>query len=125
MMMPDVNLLVAFSSPSHPFHDAARAWFDENPEVVTCAITELGMLRVLIQIGTPPDIADAHLENLFGTRRKTMLPCDLSGIVLKGKISRHGQVTDSYLVEICKQHRVKLATFDKGISDAVLVPIKM
>jgi predicted nucleic acid-binding protein len=65
MMMPDVNVLVAVSDPSHPFYHKAKAWLDANSPVATCAITELGMVRVLIQLGAPIQQAENHLTSLM------------------------------------------------------------
>jgi predicted nucleic acid-binding protein len=121
MMMPDVNLLVASADPSHTLHGRAIGWLNANTPVATCALTELGMLRILIRLGTPVKKAEIYLAYLIKTHRKMFIPCDLSADALAGLIAGHQQVTDRYLVELCARHNVKLATLDKSIPGAHLV----
>ena len=44
----DVNVLVALLVPEHQHHDAAIEWFaaEANQGWATCAVTELGVIRV-------------------------------------------------------------------------------
>ena len=121
MMMPDVNVMVAVSDTSHPFYGKAKAWLQANSPVATCALTELGMVRVLIQLGTPISQAENHLASLISKYRGAFINCDLSVEGLRGKISGHRQITDKYLVELCSKHSLQLATFDKSISGALLI----
>ncbi len=118
--MPDVNLLVAMSWPEHSHHQLATEWRERNPTFYTCALTELGVLRVLISIGAPVPMAEDQLATVI-KHRKALLPCDLSADVLRGKIRGHKQVTDSYLLEVARKNGVKLATLDGGIKGAELV----
>ena len=97
MMMPDVNVLVAVSDPSHPFYEKAKVWLDANSPIATCALTELGMVRVLIQLGAPIQQAENHLASLISKYRGVFVNCDISVEVLKGKITGHRQLTDKYL----------------------------
>jgi predicted nucleic acid-binding protein len=122
MMMPDVNVLVAVSDPSHRFYHRAKAWLDANSPVATCAITELGMVRVLIQLGAPVQQAENHLTSLISKYRGLFVNCDVSVDALKGKITGHGQLTDKYLVQLCAKHALRLATFDKSIPAAYVIP---
>lgn len=121
MMMPDVNVLVALASASHASHTAARDWLRNNTPVATCTITELGMLRVLIQTGVPVAMAEAHLENFVLVHRGKLVACDLAVGDLKGKIRGHKQLTDLYLLELCRKHGLDFATFDQSIPGAVIV----
>ena len=121
MMMPDVNLLVAYSSETHEAHQGAVDWFRQNSPIATCAITELGMLRVLIQLGTPIQTAEIQLARVIARHRKLFVQCDLSAEVLKGKLLGYRQITDLYLLALCELHSMKLATLDKGIPGATLV----
>jgi predicted nucleic acid-binding protein len=121
MMMPDVNVLVAASDRAHVFHTRARAWLQQNSPVATCALTELGMVRILIRLGTSIKDAEEQLAFLAANFRGAFIHCDFSVEALKGKISGHRQITDKYLVELCAKHSLQLATFDKSISGAHLV----
>ena len=86
MIMPDVNLLVAISSPTHTAHVIATGWLAKNAPVATCAITELGMLRVLIQLGAPASVAEGYLARFVSLHRTPFVPCDISAEALKNKI---------------------------------------
>jgi predicted nucleic acid-binding protein len=48
----DVNVLVAIVVPEHEHHDVALAWYtsEANPVWSSCAVTELGMIRVCAQL---------------------------------------------------------------------------
>ena len=101
MMMPDVNVLVAASDPSHISYHKAKGWLQANAPVATCAITELGMVRILIQLGASVADAEAHLSVIAARYRGAFIPCDISVESLKGKISGHRQITDKCLIELC------------------------
>src|SRR5881392_469477 len=118
MMLPDVNVLVAASDRGHMFHSKARAWLEANSPVATCALTELGMVRILIQLGTSIKDAEAQLTFLASNFRGVFINCDLSVEALKGKITGHRQITDKYLTKLCGKHSLQLAKFDKSISGA-------
>ena len=47
----DVNALVALGFINHEFHNRVAVWLrkQQAPQLATCAITELGFLRVLAQ----------------------------------------------------------------------------
>lgn len=118
MKLPDVNLLVAMSLASHAHHTAALAWRKQHPQFVTCPITELGLVRVLMQLGA--DSADAFraLEEVIRRNRSQLLPCDLSASVIAAKVQGHRQTTDAYLLALARHHRATLCTLDQGIKGA-------
>ena len=120
MKLADVNLLVASAFEAHPHHAPALAWRKQH-RLTTCPITELGMVRVLLQLGAQLDEAFAHLENL----RKTsdFVPCDVPGSAIAGKVTGHKQTTDAYLVELARKHKGTLCTFDTGIKGAETVKV--
>ena len=117
--LPDVNLLVAMSKPEHPHHQRASAWRKANARFATCAITEVGLVRVLMQLGTAPQDAFAQLENV--TRQSQFIPCDLSVLDVAGQVKSHRQTTHTYLAALAKSHKLTLCTFDEGIKGAELV----
>jgi len=117
--LPDVNLLVAMSKADHPHHQRACVWRKANARFTTCAITELGLVRVLIQLGTEPQDAFAQLKNV--TRQSPFIPCDLPVLDVAGEVKSHRQTTDAYLAALAKSHKLTLCTFDEGIKGAELV----
>jgi predicted nucleic acid-binding protein len=120
-MMPDVNVLVAASDRDHVFHVKAKEWLMANAPIATCALTELGMVRILVQLGTSIKDAEDQLAFLASNFRGSFINCDISVDALIGKIKGHRQLTDKYLMELCAKHSLQLATFDKSISGAHVI----
>lgn len=115
MKLPDVNLLVAAVWKSHEHHAAARAWLARNRRFATCPITELGLVRVLLQLGAGPEAAFARLTELIQVHRAKLVPADLSAEVVAADVTGHRQTTDAYLVRLAEHHGATLATFDAGL----------
>ena len=67
MKFPDVNLLVAMTRTDHAHHGRAEAWRSNNPKFVTCPMTELGLLRVLLATGTAVEIAETAFITFTAT----------------------------------------------------------
>jgi len=116
--LADVSLLVAMSDAGHPQFAAAEGWAKAN-QFATCPITEIGLVRVMIQLGSNVSDALTHLENI--KKRADFIPCDVPGSVLAGKVTGHKQTTDVYLRELAAAHQGKLYTLDAGIKGAELV----
>ncbi len=116
----DVNALVAALCPASPHHPTFNSWAArQSPaDFATCAITELGFVRVAsAALGFP--VSDGRLL-LQAFRRsgpryleKLPPPADL----LPAWASRHAHTTDAYLCALARVHRLQLATFDTGIKD--------
>ena len=51
MILPDANLLVAFTWENHQHKPAAENFFQKYPKVATCPLTELALVRVWMQKG--------------------------------------------------------------------------
>jgi toxin-antitoxin system PIN domain toxin len=115
---PDVNLLVAMSMPAHPQHAQADAWRKANTSFATCPLTELGLVRVLMQTGAAEEDAHAQLQTIVQKHRKKLVPCDLSATVIAGQASGHRATTDAYLLALARAHKLTLCTFDTGIKGA-------
>jgi predicted nucleic acid-binding protein len=49
MILPDANLLVAFTWENHEHQAAAVSFFQQHPKVATCPLTELALVRVWMQ----------------------------------------------------------------------------
>ena len=111
----DVNCLLAAVWSTHADHSKMDAWV-EGKELATCAITELGFLRV----STHPkaihaDMASARqlLEDFIAKRAVRFLPCDLPA--LRSRATTHGAVTDAYLAELAQSKGMKFAALDRRI----------
>jgi predicted nucleic acid-binding protein len=117
--LPDVNVLVALSYSAHPHHSHAVAWHKENPGFATCPVTELGLIRVLMQLGALAEEAFDHLCKVKSSAK--FIPCDEPAAIIAGKIKSHKQTTDAYLLALAKEHSLALCTFDAGIKGAELV----
>lgn len=118
-ILPDVNLLLAYGWQSHARHEECRAWFSRLPKFATCAITELGFLRVSMSPAYRADYADALkvLASLTERRSATFFECGVS-VVGMPPVSSYKEITDSYLVELARHHSCRLATLDEGILKA-------
>ena len=77
-MMPDGNLLIAFKWLNHEQHALAKSFFERHPKVVTCPITELNLVRVLMQKGHTAAEADKSLADFVGKHRARLIPADIS-----------------------------------------------
>jgi len=116
----DVNALVAALYPLSPHHAPFVAWAarQKPSDLATCALTELGFIRV----------ASAALGFTVGDARKLLSAFRASGpgylatlpspaAALPTWASRHSHTTDAYLCELARQHGLQLVTFDLGIKD--------
>jgi toxin-antitoxin system PIN domain toxin len=120
----DVNVLVALLVPEHEHHDAALTWYtsDANHAWATCAVTELGVIRVCAQLPggawLPERTADQLLLLTADGRSHEFWPDALSPAVMPdvrmAQTSR--QLTDRYLLGLARRHSGTLVTFDRGIA---------
>lgn len=122
----DLNILTALLWPAHEHHEAAHRWFGarRNRHWATCAITELGLIRLITNPSfsrdalSPADalvllasnLAHEHhdfwIEDLSVTEALDAVPRKLQG---------HKQVTDAYLLALANHHNGALATFDRAM----------
>lgn len=125
----DVNVLVALGWPNHVHHRPAREWFERISAQgwATTPVTELGFVRVssnnrVIPGAAAPREAMRVLEALCeigshefwpDTSRLLRPPFDLTGL------STSRQLTDVHLVALAVARGGALATFDRGVSNAV------
>lgn len=124
----DANLLLALGWSHHTDHAKARAWLKglaPNDALATCAITELGFVRISMQpaFGSA-DIATAKkaLAQLRKARPgHVFLPDALAADALPAWVKTPAQTTDGHLVALAEAHSARLVTLDKGISGAILI----
>ncbi len=125
----DVNVLVALAWRGHVLHGPAHLWFSGLEEDwVTTPLTEAGLLRISMN----PRVVDRAvswrtalrmLEAIRATRghRRWTDDSDLvsDAVALRAPVVGHRQVTDVHLVALARAHGGHLATFDRGVADAV------
>jgi predicted nucleic acid-binding protein len=116
MILPDANLLVAFTWENHEHQAAAVSFFQQHPKVATCPLTELALVRVWMQKGASGADADSALADFVSKYRSRLIPDDLSATVIAGLNQGHRQTTDSYLAMLAKHHGIKLATLEEPLA---------
>jgi predicted nucleic acid-binding protein len=117
----DVNALLAWEHGNSTHHAAFHRWAKvvgcEN--LWTCALSELGFLRVSMQVfGYSLHQASEAL---------TVLKQNAGGFIevaptprLPGWSSSAARTSDGYLTQIARENKIRLATFDAGIKDAAV-----
>lgn len=116
MILPDANLLVAFTWQNHQDKAAAERFFKKYPKVATCPLTELALVRVWMQKGATGEDADTALKDFVSKYRSRLIPDDLSATAIAGLNQGHRQTTDSYLAMLAKHHRIKFATLEEALA---------
>jgi predicted nucleic acid-binding protein len=128
----DVNVLVGLGLADHEFHKAVSAWVHQmlltgNTELATCSITELGFIRVVMQVphsGLTAAQAGGLLQRLKGERafKFSFLADDQDVSYLPAWVKTARQTTDGHLVQLARRKGATLATLDKAIPGAFLIP---
>ena len=108
----DVNLILASRWTTHSDHLAAKAWIDSAGEFYTCAITELGFLRISLSAAYQATWNESQeaLEKLHARPGHRFLSDNVDGAASPETSSK--DTTDAHLVTLAKQHGLKLATLD-------------
>lgn len=117
MILPDGNLLIAFTWDGHIHYPIAAKFFRHYGRIVTCPLTELNLLRVWMQKGATAAEADNALKDFVTNFRSRMIPCDLSAVHIAGLGTGHRQTTDSYLAMLAQSHGLKIATMDQPFAE--------
>lgn len=128
----DVNALVALGFLQHEFHERVAAWVRAliskgTVELATCSITELGFVRILTQApqyGFAVSQARDLLLRLKAARvlKFTFLPDDHDISRLPAWVKTAKQTTDGHLSQIARAKGAILATLDRRIPRAFLIP---
>lgn len=113
----DVNLLLACGWRTHRDHAAANAWLARQRRFATCAITELGFLRVSMSPGYRASFGDAQaaLAQITSLRGAAFLMQDLP-VARVPEVASHADTTDAYLVALSRGRNLKLATLDTALT---------
>ena len=123
----DVNVLVALLVPEHEHHAAAMEWFTMEAGQhgwATCAVTELGVIRVFAQLpgGAWPleTTADRLLLLTAAGREYSFWPDAVSPASMPEvrTATTAKQITDRYLLGLARRHGGRLITFDHALAMA-------
>lgn len=125
----DVNALVALGFTEHEFFDRVATWFEglrpEEHELATCAITELGFVRVLAlpQYGLSVEESKTSLLRLKSSSQIgfVFVADDLDASRLPGWVKAPKQITDGHLVQLARANGAVLATLDRGIPGSFMI----
>lgn len=121
----DVNVLVALFVPEHEHHASAQEWFAREAVIhgwATCAVTELGVIRVCAQLPGgpwPPEATADRLLLLTATSRKYVWWPDVVSPVVLPEVRAAAtakQVTDRYLLGLARRNQGRVATFDRALA---------
>jgi len=126
----DVSALVALGAIEHEFHQTTAKWVSTlKPDdgLLTCAVTELGFLRILSQVpqyGFTLDQAQELLHRLknAGAVKFSFLPDDQDASGLPSWVKTPKQITDGHLAQLAKANGAALATLDRGIPGTFVIP---
>ncbi len=125
----DVNALVALGFANHEFHHRVASWVSTQqfPPLATCAITELGFVRVLVQApayGLTIEQARTLLLRMKQTdnSRFAFITDDHDISQLPKWVKTAKQTTDGHLARLASTHGAVLATLDGKIPGAYLIP---
>src|SRR5208282_810975 len=128
----DVNALMALGVLQHVFHQRMGNWIkavarEPSWELVTCSLTELGFVRVLAQ--TPQfGLTVAQSKDLLLGLKVTpgfnfrFIADDHDISKLPSWVAQPKQTTDGHLLELARSNGSLLATLDRGIPGALLIP---
>ena len=128
----DVNALVALGHAEHEFHGRVARWVSKTvsngtSELATCSITELGFVRVLAQ-ATPYGLSIQDARELLvriktsDSPRFTFLADDQDISRLPAWVKSARQTTDGHLAQLARAKGAVLATLDRKIPRAFLIP---
>ena len=124
LLLADVNVLLALAWPNHQFHAAAvRAIETKRSRWATCALTQLGFIRLssnpaVIPGAKSPAECAALLEAMVSDPLHVYfdrLPSVTGSMSFRGLLG-HNQVTDAYLLHVAGRHHAVLLTFDRRLA---------
>lgn len=128
----DVNALVALGFFQHEFHQRMAAWVRASAakgtfELATCSITELGFVRVLTQAPQYGFTVSQACDLLLRLKTANVLmfrflPDDHDISRLPAWVKAAKQTTDGHLAQLARAKGAILATLDRRIPGALLIP---
>jgi predicted nucleic acid-binding protein len=128
----DVNTLLALVVMEHEFHARVTSWVKRlgasgAPELATCSITELGFVRVLGQAQQYGSSVAQARELLLEVKNSNgihwiFIPDDHDISLLPRWVRTPKQTTDGHLAELARANEAVLATLDRRIPRAFVIP---
>ena len=116
----DANALIALTIADHVHFDRASMWFASVTHAALCPVVEGALVRYLVRVGVAVATVQPLLRALHDDPRLDFWADDLSyADVDLTHVVGHQQVTDSYLVALAVAHGGRLATFDRGLAEAL------
>jgi toxin-antitoxin system PIN domain toxin len=125
LLLLDVNVLLAIAWPNHQFHAAALAALSARNRWATCALTQLGFIRISSNpaaVGTAksPQQATGILAALVADSLHIYLdslpsPASKDWRNAFARLLGHQQVTDAYLLRLAAVNDAVLVTFDRRL----------
>jgi toxin-antitoxin system PIN domain toxin len=120
----DVNALIALLDEEHVHHDAILEWLNQPENLphgfATCAITQLGLIRVMSSKGyfkpVPGHEAATQLGRMTRKGHQYLsMPAPTSGAI-RWKDVKSASSTDALLLSTAVAYDCRLVTFDAGIA---------
>lgn len=126
----DVNALLALGFHEHEFHRRIAHWVSRlgaETVLATCPITELGFVRILSQVPQyriTIEQARTLLARLKSARtRHFIFIADAHGVERLPRWVKTGrQTTDGHLASLATANAATLATLDRAIPGAYVIP---
>ena len=125
----DTNALLALGFQQHDFHSQMAGWLAaaDKPTLLTCAITELGFIRVLAQAPAYGLTVAQARDLLLRLKQNAKVPVHFlsdnqDAARLPEWVRTPKQLTDGHLLELARAHNAELATLDRGIPGALVIP---
>jgi len=127
----DVNALLSLVHQEHFFASRVSEWMKsldrKKDRLATCSIVELGVVRIFPQLpGVDYSVEEAQ-DLLARFKVSSKLPivllADQLGVDQLPKwVKKPSQTTDGHLVSLAHSHGAALATLDRKIQGAFLIP---
>jgi uncharacterized protein len=122
LLLLEVNVLVAIAWPNHQFHATAIAALSRQNRWATCALTQLGFIRLssnpaAIPTAKSPQEATSLLARLVADSWHIYLnslpaPASQDWRDAFQNLLGHPQVAGAYLLRLAAIHKAGLVTFD-------------
>jgi len=114
----DVHALLAWAHQGSPHFTPFHRWKKNiaRGDLATCAITELGFVRVSLVTFELDLLSAVSTLALLKKEIGHFIP-DLPSPIYPSWVTNHRHTTDAYLCQVAAVHGLKLATFDRAIRD--------
>lgn len=118
----DVKALVAWSQQRAPRHDRFHAWAATHglEELATCAHSELGFIRVSMQV-FGDTLVEAQAQLAAMKRQAGGFVAEAPPPSLPAWAATAAKTSDGYLAQVAASAGLKLATFDRSIPGSVVI----